>query len=60
MKDTSAIFCNPMTAMINQKRNENVNHICPKCNLHGLTFEEHSISVGKQIQFGNCKICGFE
>ena len=37
-----------------------VNHSCPKCNSHSLSFEELSMSEGKQIQLINCSTCGFE
>jgi DNA-directed RNA polymerase subunit M/transcription elongation factor TFIIS len=37
-----------------------VNHSCPRCNLHSLSFEGLKISEGKQIQLINCSTCGFE
>lgn len=44
----------------NQKKNTDVNHFCPECRLHSLTFEGLSIDKGKLIQLINCKVCGFE
>jgi hypothetical protein len=32
----------------------------PRCNSHILTFERHSTSEGKQIQFVSCETCGSE
>ena len=32
----------------------------PRCNSHSLTFERHSTSEGKQIQFVSCETCGSE
>jgi DNA-directed RNA polymerase subunit M/transcription elongation factor TFIIS len=37
-----------------------VNHSCPKCNSHSLSFEGLSMSKGKQIQLINCSTCDFE
>ena len=43
-----------------KKVGEDVNHSCPKCNSHSLSFEGLSMSEGKQIQLINCSTCGFE
>jgi DNA-directed RNA polymerase subunit M/transcription elongation factor TFIIS len=43
-----------------KKVGEDVNHSCPKCNSHSLSFEGLSISEGKQIQLISCSTCGFE
>jgi DNA-directed RNA polymerase subunit M/transcription elongation factor TFIIS len=43
-----------------KKVSGDVNHSCPKCNSHSLSFEGLSMSKGKQIQLINCSTCGFE
>jgi DNA-directed RNA polymerase subunit M/transcription elongation factor TFIIS len=44
-----------------QKRiSGDVNHSCPKCNSHSLSFEGLNILEGKQIQLINCSTCSFE
>ena len=43
-----------------QKKYSYVNHSCPKCKSHSLTFEGLSIHEGKQIQLINCKACDYE
>jgi DNA-directed RNA polymerase subunit M/transcription elongation factor TFIIS len=59
----------PLTYNNNNNVNENdeqknvggdVNHSCPKCNSHSLSFEGLSMSEGRQIQLINCSTCGFE
>ena len=41
-------------------QNKNVDHSCPRCYSHSLTFEGLSKSEGKVIQLINCKSCSFE
>jgi DNA-directed RNA polymerase subunit M/transcription elongation factor TFIIS len=43
-----------------QKKNIDVNHSCPRCKSHSLTFEGLSTSEGKVVQLINCKSCSFE
>jgi DNA-directed RNA polymerase subunit M/transcription elongation factor TFIIS len=43
-----------------KKVSGDVNHSCPKCNSHSLSFEGLSMSKGKQIQLINCSTCDFE
>lgn len=43
-----------------QKRVDgDVNHSCPKCNSHSLSFEGLNIPEGKQVQLIDCSTCGF-
>ncbi|HZA68777.1 MAG TPA: hypothetical protein VE548_03685 [Nitrososphaeraceae archaeon] len=39
---------------------DKIDHFCPKCKSHSLTFEGLNIHEGKQIQLINCKTCDFE
>lgn len=43
-----------------QKKNEETQHGCPKCNSHSLTFEGLSTLEGKRIHLISCKTCSFE
>jgi DNA-directed RNA polymerase subunit M/transcription elongation factor TFIIS len=43
-----------------QKKNVDLEHSCPRCNSHSLTFEGLDTAAGRQIQLINCKACGFE
>src|SRR5215204_5097177 len=43
-----------------QKKYADVNHSCPKCKSHSLSFEGLDISKGKGIQMIDCNDCNFE
>jgi hypothetical protein len=44
----------------NNIKNEVVEHFCPRCDSHSLTFEGLNTAEGKQIQLISCRVCGFE
>jgi DNA-directed RNA polymerase subunit M/transcription elongation factor TFIIS len=43
-----------------QKKDSDINHSCPKCKSHDLTFEGLNTYEGKQIQLIDCTVCGYE
>jgi DNA-directed RNA polymerase subunit M/transcription elongation factor TFIIS len=43
-----------------QKKNSDIEHFCPKCKSHSLTFEGLNTYEGKQIQLIYCKVCDYK
>jgi hypothetical protein len=43
-----------------EKKNVDVNHSCPKCNSHSLSFKGLDTFEGKRIQLIDCNDCNFE
>jgi hypothetical protein len=43
-----------------EKKNVDVNHSCPKCSSHSLSFEGLDTFEGKRIQLIDCNDCNFE
>jgi hypothetical protein len=48
------------TISIDNYKNVDANHTCPKCSSRSLTFEGLDLAEGKRIHLINCNDCNFE